>query len=149
MRIGIDVGGTNTDAVLMEGSRVLAAHKAPTSANVTDGIVHALHDVFQQAAINPAAIEAVMIGTTHFTNAVVERRRLERTACIRLGLPATTSLPPFTDWPPDLLAAIDGTGYMAHGGHEFDGRVISPFDEDEIRQISRRHPGEGHPQHRH
>ncbi len=136
MRIGIDVGGTNTDAVLMEDSRVLGATKAPTSANVTEGIVSALHDVFRQVAVDPAAVSAVMIGTTHFTNAVVERRRLERTACIRLGLPATTSLPPFSDWPPDLLQAIGGVSYMAHGGHEFDGREITPFDEDEIRQIA-------------
>ena len=32
---------------------------------------------------------AVMIGTTHFTNAIVEARRLAPTAAIRLGLPAT------------------------------------------------------------
>lgn len=136
MRIGIDVGGTNTDAVLMDGSSVLAAFKAPTSANVTDGIVSVLHGVFGQAVNQPAEVKAVMIGTTHFTNAVVERRRLERTACIRLGLPATTSLPPFSDWPDELLTALDGTGYLAHGGHEFDGRVISPFDETEIRRIA-------------
>ncbi len=103
---------------------------------MTDGIVQALHDVFRQSASDPAAISAVMIGTTHFTNAVVERRRLERTACVRLGLPATTSLPPFSDWPQDLLRAIGGVGYMAHGGHEFDGREITPFDADEIRQIA-------------
>ena len=136
MRIGIDVGGTNTDAVLMEGSEVIAAFKSPTTANVTDGIVKVLHGIFEQADVQPARVQSVMIGTTHFTNAVIERRRLERTACIRLGLPATTSLPPFSDWPDELLAAIDGVGYLAHGGHEFDGRVISPFDADEIRGIA-------------
>ena len=31
IRIGIDVGGTNTDAVLMDGTRVLSGVKAPTS----------------------------------------------------------------------------------------------------------------------
>ena len=43
MRIGIDVGGTNTDAVLMDGDQVLAAVKAPTTADVTTGIVMALN----------------------------------------------------------------------------------------------------------
>ena len=47
MRIGVDVGGTNTDAVLMDGSRVLASHKAETTANVSDGIVAAISDVLQ------------------------------------------------------------------------------------------------------
>ena len=149
MRIGIDVGGTNTDAVLMEGSRVLGATKAPTSANVTGGIVQALHDVFRQSAIDPAAISAVMIGTTHFTNAVVERRRLERTACIRLGLPATTSLPPFSDWPPDLLKAIGGVSYMAHGGHEFDGREITSVRRGRNPPDRCSNPRSGYPQHRH
>ena len=40
-----------------------------------------------------------MIGTTHFTNAVVEARRLAPTGVIRLGLPATEALPPMVDWP--------------------------------------------------
>jgi N-methylhydantoinase A/oxoprolinase/acetone carboxylase beta subunit len=136
MRIGIDVGGTNTDAVLMDGSQVIAAYKSPTTANVTDGIVSALRGLLEQSPVPTAGVQGVMLGTTHFTNAVVERQRLERTACIRLGLPATTSLPPFSDWPGELLAAIDGTGYLAHGGHEFDGRIISPFDEAEIRRIA-------------
>ena len=35
-RIGIDVGGTNTDAVLIEDGKVARAVKAPTSEDVTD-----------------------------------------------------------------------------------------------------------------
>ena len=31
MRIGIDIGGTHTDGVLIDGSRLLAAAKAPTN----------------------------------------------------------------------------------------------------------------------
>ena len=41
-RIGIDVGGTNTDAVLLEDGRVVHAVKTPTTADVTGGIVAAL-----------------------------------------------------------------------------------------------------------
>ena len=42
MRIGIDVGGTNTDAVLMDGSTVLAGIKQNTMEDVTEGIIAAL-----------------------------------------------------------------------------------------------------------
>ena len=42
MRIGIDVGGTNTDAVLMDGREVLAEVKTPTTPDVTGGIIAAL-----------------------------------------------------------------------------------------------------------
>ncbi|RBP09918.1 hydantoinase/oxoprolinase-like protein [Roseiarcus fermentans] len=99
IRIGVDVGGTNTDAVVMDGAKVLAGVKAATTADVMSGVVAALRAVLAEAKLDPSAIAVVMIGTTHFTNAVVQRRDLAQTAAIRLGLPATASLPPMVDWP--------------------------------------------------
>ena len=136
MRIGIDVGGTNTDAVLMDGSNVLASTKTPTTANVGDGITAALREIVNQSGLDVAKLDGVMIGTTHFTNAVVERKRLQPTACIRLGLPATVCLPPMVDWPDDLAEVVGRNYWLAHGGHEFDGREISPFDPAEIEAIA-------------
>lgn len=138
MQIGIDVGGTNTDAVLLRGNTVVAELKTPTTPDVTGGITTALQNLLAGAGVDPAAITAVMIGTTHFTNAVVEQRRLTPTAVIRLGLPATRSLPPLVDWPAGLRQAINGQVYLAHGGYEFDGRPIAPLDPAEIRDIARR-----------
>ncbi|MDP7674180.1 MAG: hydantoinase/oxoprolinase family protein [Dehalococcoidia bacterium] len=136
MRIGIDVGGTNTDAVVMDGVNVVATTKTPTTENITDGIVSALRTVVKSSNLDVESIDGVMIGTTHFTNAMVERRRLEPTACIRLGLPATVCLPPLVDWPDDLAQVLGNHTYLAHGGHEFDGREISAFDADEVRNIA-------------
>ncbi|MFJ7723521.1 hydantoinase/oxoprolinase N-terminal domain-containing protein, partial [Rhodococcus erythropolis] len=42
MRIGIDVGGTNTDAVLMDGTTVIGHVKHSTSKDITGGIGGAL-----------------------------------------------------------------------------------------------------------
>src|SRR3954466_8001027 len=134
VRIGIDVGGTNTDAVLIEDTKVLAANKATTAEDVTSGIVGALEALQAQHAFDPAQIQAVMIGPTPFINALVEGRRLAPTAALRLGLPATASLPPMVDWPERLVSAIEGRGYLAHGGHEFDGRHIAELEPDEIRR---------------
>jgi N-methylhydantoinase A/oxoprolinase/acetone carboxylase beta subunit len=136
MRIGIDVGGTNTDAVLMDGLRVLAEVKTATTADVTSGIVSALRSLVSDSRVSPADVQAVMIGTTHFTNAVVEAKRLVPTAAIRLGLPATASLPPLVDWPERLRAVIGDHVYLCHGGHEYDGREISPLQPDEIRRAA-------------
>lgn len=136
IRIGIDVGGTNTDAVVMEGSNVIAGVKAGTTADVMSGVVAALKAVLEASKLSPDAIDVVMIGTTHFTNAVVQRRDLAQTAAVRLGLPATASLPPMVDWPDDLKQTIGNHGYLAHGGNEFDGRVISPLDKDELLGIA-------------
>lgn len=136
IRIGIDVGGTNTDAVVMDGPTVIAGVKAATTGDVMTGVVNALKAVLEASKLEASAIDVVMIGTTHFTNAVVQRRDLAKTAAVRLGLPATASLPPMVDWPEDLKVAIGGVGYLAHGGNEFDGRVISPLDEAELRDIA-------------
>src|SRR6185503_2297175 len=90
------------------------------------------------AAASPGPIDAVMIGTTHFTNAVVQRRDLTRVAAIRIGLPASASLPPFVDWPDDLAALVRGEVVMVEGGHEYDGRAIVPLDERAVREAGRR-----------
>jgi N-methylhydantoinase A/oxoprolinase/acetone carboxylase beta subunit len=147
-RIGIDVGGTNTDAVLLEDARVVHAVKTPTTADVTSGVAEALRQLLQSAAESGAAasgssagrlaIDAVMIGTTHFTNAVVQRRDLTRVGAIRIGLPSGASLEPFIDWPEDLAALVRGEVVMLEGGHEFDGRPLVPFDSAGMRAAARR-----------
>ncbi|WP_347755400.1 hydantoinase/oxoprolinase family protein [Agrococcus sp. ProA11] len=134
MHIGIDVGGTNTDAVLMEGTTVLASVKRSTSADVTSGIVAAIESLRTDRPFEGSDVTAVMIGTTHFINALVQARNLAPTAALRLGLPATRALPPLVDWPEELRQAIKARTYLAHGGYEFDGRPISPLDPDELRR---------------
>ncbi|WP_028922113.1 hydantoinase/oxoprolinase N-terminal domain-containing protein [Pseudonocardia acaciae] len=136
MHIGIDVGGTNTDAVLMDGGSVLASVKRPTTGDVTAGIVAALSALSEEHRHRPADIEAVAIGTTQFTNAVVQAAGLAPTAAIRLGLPASAGVPPLTAWPERLRAATGNHVYLCRGGHEFDGRQIAPLDEDELRRVA-------------
>jgi len=133
MHIGIDVGGTNTDAVLMDGTLTLAGVKHSTTPDVTSGIVQAIEDLRSGHHFEGEQIDAVMIGTTHFINALVQAKRLAPTAALRLGLPATKALPPLVDWPEALVEAISARSYLAHGGYEFDGRPISPLDPDELR----------------
>ena len=93
-RIGIDVGGTNSDAVVLDGTKVLAATKVATTPDVTGGILAALANVLAVPEVDMAAVDGVMIGTTHFINAVIQRRHLSRTAVLRIGLPVSASLPP-------------------------------------------------------
>src|SRR5207244_2644246 len=131
-----DVGGTNTDAVLLEGDRVVHAVKTPTTGDVTTGITRALDLLLK--AVGGQPVHAVMIGTTHFTNAVVQRKGLVPVAAIRIGLPASASLEPFIDWPDALAAIVRGEIFMLEGGHEYDGRPIVPFDTHGMRRAARR-----------
>jgi N-methylhydantoinase A/oxoprolinase/acetone carboxylase beta subunit len=135
--IGIDVGGTNTDAVLLQDARVLQSAKTPTTPDVTAGITAALDLLLARLGPGGAAVDGVMIGTTHFTNAVVERRGLTPVAAVRIALPATAYLEPFVDWPADLAALVRARGFLLEGGHEFDGRPIVPFDSRGMRRVAR------------
>jgi len=121
----------------------LGSVKSPTTADVTTGIVTSLRALIDAGALVPGEVTSVMIGTTHFTNAVVEAKHLVPTAAVRLGLPATLSLPPLVDWPERLRDAIGNHVYLCHGGHEFDGRVISPLDRDELRRVAADAAGKG------
>jgi N-methylhydantoinase A/oxoprolinase/acetone carboxylase beta subunit len=136
--IGIDVGGTNTDAVLIQDREVVASVKTTTTEDVTSGIVSALAALLEKSPAAGSGVDAVMIGTTHFTNAVVERKHLSRVAAVRIGLPASSSLPPFVDWPEDLRDLVRGEVFPIEGGHEYDGRPIVAFDERAMRAAARR-----------
>ena len=132
MFVGVDVGGTNTDAALMDGSELAGAVKVPTTADVTSGIIASLAELLTHLPTH-GQVNAVIVGTTHFTNALLERRNLAPTAVMRLALPATQLLPPMIDWPEELRQAIGGEARMVRGGHEFDGREISSLDRKAIR----------------
>ena len=143
MRIGVDVGGTNTDAVIMDGRQVLATQKVPTSPNVSDGIVRAIGAVLEASEARAVAVRSVMIGTTQFTNAFVERRGLLPVATIRIALPSSRGVPPLMDWPHNLKAMVGRAQYMVRGGYFFDGRVCDELDEMAIVRAARDLRGKG------
>jgi N-methylhydantoinase A/oxoprolinase/acetone carboxylase beta subunit len=136
LRVGIDVGGTNTDAVALEGGQLVAWVKTPTTADVTTGIVTALDQLLENDAVTAAEIADVMVGTTHFTNAMAEVKGLLPTAVIRLCGPATRALPPMVDWPPQVYRAVNGRVFLCQGGHEYDGREIVPLDRQELKDVA-------------
>ncbi|KAF3482723.1 uncharacterized protein GIQ15_02047 [Arthroderma uncinatum] len=146
-RIGVDVGGTNTDAAILDitasetpSRGVLASSKAPTTPDVTSGIRDVVQSVLQKSNIDPQDILSVAIGTTHFVNAVVEAdaRRLSKVAVVRLCGTFSQQIPPFTDFPPSLRNIIEGQTYFLDGGLEIDGREISRLNPDQIRETTNR-----------
>lgn len=132
-RIGIDVGGTNTDAALLD-SQLNTIHtiKVHTTRDVNEGISESIRRLLAESNVNPAQIRYAMLGTTHCTNAIVERKHLGRVGLIRIGAPATTSVPPLADWDDTLKAIIGSHAYVVHGGYEYDGKAIVELDEEEV-----------------
>ncbi len=135
MRIGIDVGGTHTDAVILDGDKIIAATKALTSADVVSGVSNALDEILSSGGVVPKAIKTVMIGTTQFTNAIVERRELSPMAAIRIALPSGQGMPPMIDWPADMVSAIGADVYELHGGYLYDGYPLAELRQDEVNAL--------------
>lgn len=135
-RIGIDVGGTNTDAIILdENHHLIHAVKSPTSLDIKTGIETSLRKLLQEADIDKTQITHAMLGTTQCTNAIVERKKLAQVGVIRLGYPATASVAPYTSWPKDMVEKLSGRYALVHGGYEYDGQVLGEVDEAEIKAL--------------
>ena len=73
MLLGLDVGGTFTDAVIIDGHRVVASAKRRTTKdNLMQGIGEALDAVL--TGCNTSSIEQVTLSTTVVTNTIVEEK---------------------------------------------------------------------------
>ena len=109
-KLGIDVGGTNTDAVLIDENRsVVADIKYPTSADIYDGILGAMRTVLDKSGVDPKQINQAMLGTTQCTNAIVERKNLAPIGILRIGAPASTGIRPMVDWADDIRRIAAGS----------------------------------------
>ncbi|KUJ07642.1 DUF917-domain-containing protein [Mollisia scopiformis] len=144
-RIGVDVGGTNTDCAILNLNQldtpsrgVLVSSKTPTTVDITSGIIHVVEDALQKSQIEKDKVLSVTIGTTHFVNAVVEadERRLSKVAVVRLCGPSTRDVPPFIDYPLGLRKIMKGPTYYLDGGLEIDGREILPLNLEQIEEAA-------------
>ncbi|HBW16657.1 MAG TPA: hydantoinase [Desulfovibrio sp.] len=76
MFLGIDVGGTHTDAVVMDGRRVVCSCKVPTDHHdLLSSVRQAMRTLLE--TVEPAAVTRINLSTTLSTNAIVEGRTEE------------------------------------------------------------------------
>ncbi len=76
-RIGVDVGGTNTDLVL-ECAKGVFYHKVPTTLkNQSIGVVEGVQGICRMAGIAPAEVDTIVHGTTTATNITIEHNGAE------------------------------------------------------------------------
>ncbi|HEY7456777.1 MAG TPA: hydantoinase/oxoprolinase family protein [Solirubrobacterales bacterium] len=81
MLLGVDVGGTFTDAVLVDGETVHTAKLPTTPRDQSVAVIGAVEEVLRRAGAEPAAVESFAHGMTVATNALLEERGA-RTALI-------------------------------------------------------------------
>ncbi|MBP2655993.1 MAG: apc3 [Firmicutes bacterium] len=127
MLLGIDVGGTFTDAVIVSGAKILAQAKVVTThGNLMYGLLAALDKVL--VGLDIRRLDRVALSTTIVTNAVVEGKT-DRVGLLLMPGPGMdiTKLVPIE---PYILS-----GYIDHRGRE----VVKPSSsevEDVCRQLS-------------
>src|SRR5437773_14120 len=74
MLLGVDVGGTFTDAVLVSGAELHTAKAPTTPADQSQGVMAAIAAVLARAGARPADVELLAHGMTVATNALLEGR---------------------------------------------------------------------------
>jgi N-methylhydantoinase A/oxoprolinase/acetone carboxylase beta subunit len=72
MLLGVDVGGTFTDAVLVAGDRLYTAKAPSTPRNQSDGVMTAVRAALEAAGATARDVEAFAHGMTVATNALLE-----------------------------------------------------------------------------
>jgi N-methylhydantoinase A len=72
--LGVDVGGTFTDAVLYDGEALHTAKTATTPGDESAGVMAAIEAVLERAGASPAEVESFAHGMTVGTNALLEER---------------------------------------------------------------------------
>lgn len=131
MIIGLDVGGTHTDVVLLGNDRILRQAKVPTDhANLFDCVWAGLDEV--TADIPPGSIRRAVLSTTLTTNAIAEGKTVEVGTIVSGG--------------PGVDPESFRTGrhyYCVAGSIDHRGRQVQSINSREIKGIASRLSSEG------
>jgi N-methylhydantoinase A len=74
MLLGVDVGGTFTDAALLDGERLYTAKVPSTPDDQSRGVIAAIDQVLDRAGAAPVRVDGFTHGMTVGTNALLEER---------------------------------------------------------------------------
>jgi len=143
VRIGIDVGGTFTDIVLMDNRGKFYYVKTPTTHNdLAEGVLNGIADILRISGQSLQATDSIIHGTTIGTNAIVEgkgakvglitTRGFEDVLEIRrVARPKDAAYDFEIDNPPPLVPRYLRKGVTERINSK--GEIVVPLDEDSVR----------------
>lgn len=145
-RLGVDVGGTFTDLMLVhdESGEVYRIKTPSTPADPSRGVLHGVRRILEESGVEAGALSSVMHGTTVATNAVLESKGA-RVGLITtrgfgqiLHLARSQTPGPLAGWiimiKPDPPAALEDTR-EAHERMDAQGNVVEALDEAQVRGV--------------
>ena len=125
MIIGLDVGGTYTDAVLLDGGRVVMKNKAPTDdSRLLNSLINALDPLLENAG--KENLERIVLSTTLITN-LIAAEKMDRAALVIIPGPGLQ---------PDAFDYKVEDTFPLSGAVDYLGREIEPLNEKEIRKCA-------------
>lgn len=132
MLVGIDVGGTNTDAVVVEEKRVVAWAKTPTN---PDDLVLTLREALDRVltGIRSEKVQRVVFSTTLITN-LIASGKTEPVALLIIPGPGAN---------PGLFAELQGA-YLLSGAIDYRGRETAGLDREEAEKVIGRIEADGY-----
>ncbi|MDB5108843.1 MAG: hydantoinase A/oxoprolinase protein [Candidatus Binatus sp.] len=148
-RIAIDTGGTFTDLVLADERGALLLGKSPTTyARIFGGIEGALKMVAEQLGTEVRDVlrgcDLLIYGTTHATNAIIERNTARTALLVTEGFPDILvlreggKLDPFNlAYPPAEPYVPRRLTFEIRERIDAEGNVIVPLDEEQAREVLR------------
>lgn len=126
--IGIDIGGTHTDGVLLNEQGINVVYgKTTTTTSLHEGVITMIEQLIEKSEVKAQSIANVIIGTTHATNAILEGKKLLKVGVLRLMIGKPRFPSPGFNWPPVLKSKVIGAYETCEGGYECDGRASSPL----------------------
>ncbi len=143
-RIGVDVGGTNTDLVL-ECSKGVFYHKVPTTLkNQAIGVIEGIRGICTLAGIEPGEVDTIVHGTTTATNITIEHNGAETGMLTTEGFrdilhigrhkrPYNFSLHFDVPWQSQPLVKRRNRISIAERILPPSGEIATPLDEDQVR----------------
>ncbi len=138
MKLGIDVGGTNTDAVVVRNDgKLLSWAKHLTTKDIISGIDAAAKEALKEANIPPEEISGVFLGTTHVLNALYYPNNLAKTALVRV-IKKPSLIEPGILWPSSLKKYI-GKVYHFKSAYDYTGKTdhLSMSNLEQINELLR------------
>jgi N-methylhydantoinase A len=122
MIMGIDIGGTHTDAVCLDGRNILATAKAVTGEDLVESIL----EVIACLDIDRTALKRVVLSTTLSTNAIVQKNYAPTGMIVSAGPGIDPSHHFLTD-----------AFYLVQGAIDHRGREYMPINHEQVIAASR------------